>query len=40
MPRTTFNLPIETPTGADIVDNAFVEDEEGMLEIPLVTGGW
>ena len=31
---------IETPSGADVVANRFVEDEEGMLEIPLVTGGW
>ena len=31
---------IETPSGADVVANRFVEDEEGMLEIPLVAGGW
>ena len=29
---------IETPSGADVVANRFVEDEEGMLEIPLVAG--
>ena len=31
---------IETPSGADVVANRFVEDEEGMLEIPLVAGAW
>ena len=33
-------LRIETPSGADVVANRFVEDEERMLEIPLVAGGW
>jgi hypothetical protein len=31
---------IETPSGADVVANRFVEDEQRMLEIPLVSGGW
>src|SRR6185436_20023021 len=30
---------IETPTGADVVDNAYVEDEERLVEIPLVGAG-
>lgn len=27
--------PIETPTGADVVDNAFFENEDRIFEIPL-----